>query len=130
MLYWLFFSLAVFTRYNYILCLPIFLIYYLSNKNIKSIILSLIVGLVTFLIIHISYFFSIDRLNDLINYFIFLKIYGNSNFLHLNDVLQRFSYFIISPLFYFNINNPRFFLSLFIWIIGLAGVMIFIFQKK
>ena len=125
-----FFSLAVFTRYNYILCLPIFLIYYLSNKNIKSIILSLIVGLVTFLIIHISYFFSIDRLNDLINYFIFLKIYGNSNFLHLNDVLQRFSYFIISPLFYFNINNPRFFLSLFIWIIGLAGVMIFIFQKK
>jgi hypothetical protein len=92
--------------------------------------LSLIVGFITFLIIHISYLFSIDRLNDLINYFSFLKIYGNSNFIDLNGVLYKFSYFIISPIFYFNINNPRFFLSLFIWIMGLAGIILSIFQKK
>ena len=126
----LFFSLAVFTRYNYSLCLPIFLVYFLSNKNTKSIFLSLIVGFITFLIIHISYLFSIDRFNDLINYFSFLKIYGNSNFIDLNSVLYKFSYFIISPIFYFNINNPRFFLSLFIWIMGLAGIILSIFQKK
>jgi len=126
----LFFSLAVFTRYNYILCFPIFLVYFLSNKNTKSIFLSLIVGFITFLIIHISYLFSIDRLNDLINYFNFLKIYGNTNFKYLNDVLLKFSYFILSPLFYFNINNPRFFLSLFIWIFGFVGIIFFILNKK
>ena len=95
-----------------------------------SIFLSLIVGFITFLIIHISYLISIDRFNDLINYFNFLKIYGNSNFVDLNGALYKFSYFIISPIFYFNINNPRFFLSLFIWIVGLAGIIISIFQKK
>ena len=87
----LFFSLAVFTRYNYILCLPIFLVYFLSIKNKKSIFLSLIVGFITFLIIHISYLISIDRFNDLINYFNFLKIYGNSNFADLNGALYKFS---------------------------------------
>lgn len=126
----LFFSLAVFTRYNYILCLPIFLVYFLCNKNKKLIFLSLIVGFITFLIIHISYLFSIDRFNDLINYFNFLRIYGNSNFIDLNGVLYKFSYFIISPIFYFNINNPRFFLSLFIWIVGFVGIIFFILQKK
>jgi hypothetical protein len=126
----LFFSLAVFTRYNYILCLPIFLVYFLCNKNKKLIFLSLIVGFITFLIIHISYLFSIDRFNDLINYYNFLRIYGNSNFIDLNGVLYKFSYFIISPIFYFNINNPRFFLSLFIWIVGFVGIIFFILQKK
>ena len=126
----LFFSLAVFTRYNYILCLPIFIIYFLQAKNKKLIFLSLIVGFIIFLIIHISYLFSIDRFNDLINYFNFLKIYGNSNFKDLNNVLYKFCYFIISPLFYFNINNPRFFLSLLVWITGFLGIIIFILQKK
>lgn len=126
----LFFSLAVFTRYNYLLCLPIFLVYFLSNKNKKSIFLSLIVGFITFLIIHISYLFSIDRFNDLINYFNFLKIYGNSNFKNLNVVLYKFCYFIISPIFYFNLNNPRFFLSLFVWILSLIGMIFFILKKK
>lgn len=126
----LFFSLAVFTRYNYLLCLPIFALYFFSIKKKNYFFFCLLVGFIIFLIIHLSYLLNIERFNELLNYFYLLKVYGNSNFEHLNEVIFRFFYFISSPILHFNISNVRFFLSIFVWLLGFIGIIFFLLSKK
>jgi hypothetical protein len=131
-----FFSLAVFTRYNYLLCLPIYLYQSINNKKIFiNFLISVLVFVIFFLIIHYDYLFN-NRINDLLNYFYFLKIYATSS---QNDfhtliskivfALNKYVTFIFHPLFFPNILNIKFLQTIFIFFLSIIGVIIFLLKN-
>ena len=127
----LFLSLAILTRYNYALILIGYLLYYLFyKKGLKFFIIFSFTSLISFLIVHFSYF-SETRYINLIEYFEILKQYGSKE--TFNDyflVINKFSRFILEPLINFRILNTRFYLSLFFWISGMIFVFMYFFKEK
>ncbi len=127
----LFLSLAILTRYNYSLILIGYLLYYLFYKRgFKFIAIFSSTFLISFLIVHLSYF-SETRYINLIEYFEVLKQYGSKD--TLNDyflVIKKFLKFILEPLFNFKILNTRFYLTSFFWLSGMIFIVIYFFKEK
>jgi len=126
---YIFLFLLIYLRINYLVILPILIIYLnIKNKNLE--ILKLVfVGILLFMIIHHSYFISYSRILDLKNFYFVLISYGTESS-ELFYALKKYYNFLTLPLYSFNLINLRFYISLFIWIPSFLSIIFLFFSKE